>query len=54
MNADLIIHSARQLVTCAGQGTPKRGDSLRDVGMIENGAIAIQGERKHISQSVPV
>lgn len=41
MNADLIIHNAGQLVTCASAGRPKRGPEMRDVGIIENGAVAI-------------
>ncbi len=40
---DLIIHNAGQLVTCASFGKPKRGKDLRDVGIIENGAVAISG-----------
>ncbi|MCU0499748.1 MAG: imidazolonepropionase [Anaerolineae bacterium] len=45
MHADLLIVHAGQLVTCASQGAPKRGQSLRDLGIIPDGAIAIQGER---------
>ncbi|MBX3289654.1 MAG: imidazolonepropionase [Acidobacteria bacterium] len=41
-NADLIIHNAGQLVTCASGGKPKRGDAMRDVGIIENGAVAVK------------
>lgn len=40
---DLIIHNAGQLVTCASGGKPKRGANLQDVGIIENGAVAIAG-----------
>ncbi|MEQ1922534.1 MAG: imidazolonepropionase [Pyrinomonadaceae bacterium] len=40
-NADLIIHNAGQLVTCASSGRPKRGDAMLDVGIIENGAVAL-------------
>jgi imidazolonepropionase len=40
MNADLIIHNS-QLVTCASNGKPKRLAEMRDVGLIENGAVAI-------------
>lgn len=43
-NADLIIHHARQMVTCAGREA-KRSSAMLDVGLIENGAAAIQGER---------
>ena len=39
--ADLIIHNARQLVTCASGGKPKRDAAMLDVGIIENGAVAI-------------
>ncbi len=42
MKADLIIHNAGQLVTCASGGKPKRGDEMRDVGIIENGAVAVE------------
>ncbi|HTH51402.1 MAG TPA: imidazolonepropionase [Pyrinomonadaceae bacterium] len=41
MNADLIIYNAGQLVTCASPDGPKRGAAMLDVGMIEDGAIAI-------------
>jgi len=37
--ADLIIHSASQLLTLAGG--PQRGTSLGDLGIIEDGAIAV-------------
>lgn len=40
-NSDLIIHNAGQLVTCASGGTPKRGKAMLDVGLVENGAVAI-------------
>lgn len=39
--ADLIIHNAGQLVTCASGGKPKRGRAMRDVGIVENGAVAV-------------
>ncbi len=41
MKADLIIHNAGQLVTCASNGKPKRLSQMQDVGIIENGALAI-------------
>lgn len=41
MNCDLIIHNAAQLVTCASGGLPKRGAEMQDVGIIENGAVAV-------------
>lgn len=41
MKVDLILSNIRQLVTCASPGAPKRGDAMRDVGLIENAAVAI-------------
>ncbi len=41
MPIDLIIVNAAQLVTCASGGKPKRLTELKNVGLIENGAIAI-------------
>jgi imidazolonepropionase len=41
MEIDLLIHSARQLVTCASPGGPKRGGAMQDVGLLEDGALAI-------------
>ncbi|MCY7375548.1 MAG: imidazolonepropionase [Pyrinomonadaceae bacterium] len=43
MKVDLIIENAAQLVTCASGGKPKRGAAMTDVGIIENGALAISG-----------
>jgi len=43
MSITLIIHSASQLVTVAGDA-PKRGAAQGDLQIIENGAVAIQGE----------
>ncbi|MEP7077169.1 MAG: imidazolonepropionase [Acidobacteriota bacterium] len=40
MNIDLLISNIGQLVTCASS-VPKRGSAMRDVGMIENGAVAV-------------
>jgi imidazolonepropionase len=45
MKADLILHNCGQLVTCASAEKPKRRAEMRDVGMIDNGAVAIV-ERK--------
>lgn len=44
MKADLIIHNT-QLVTCASGDKPKRGAAMQDVGLIENGAIAVTGDK---------
>lgn len=41
MKADLLIHNAVQLVTCASPDGPKRGQAMADVGLIPVGAVAI-------------
>jgi len=41
MKADLIIYNADQLITCASGGKPKRKAEMQNVGIVENGAIAI-------------
>jgi imidazolonepropionase len=41
MEIDLLIHSARQLITCASPDGPKRGAAMQDVGLLEGGALAI-------------
>ena len=38
---DLIIKNAAQLVTCAGKGRAKKGAEMQDVGIIEDGALAV-------------
>ena len=40
---DLLIHSASQLVTCAGPDGPRRGEAMRDVGLLPDGAVAVGG-----------
>jgi imidazolonepropionase len=42
MTVDLIVYNAGQLVTCASGGKPKRGSGMEDVGIIENGAVAVK------------
>ncbi len=42
--ADLLVHSAAQLVTCASNGGPRRGVTA-GIGVIPGGAVAISGER---------
>lgn len=42
---DLLIHSASQLCVVPGPDGPQRGDSLGQMGLIENGAIAVQDGR---------
>jgi imidazolonepropionase len=44
MKVDLIIHNSK-LVTCASNGKPKRFAEMRDVGIIENGAVAVNEEK---------
>lgn len=41
-NVDLIIYGAGQIVTCASENQPKKGASMRELGIIENGAVAIR------------
>jgi imidazolonepropionase len=41
---DLILQNASQLVTCANDSQAKRGSQMRDVSIIEKGAIAIDKE----------
>jgi imidazolonepropionase len=41
MKVDLLIYNAAQLVTCASAHGPKRGASLNDAGIVENGAVAV-------------
>jgi len=44
--ATLIIHSAAEMLTCAGDGdAPLKGKQQADAGIISNGAIAILGDR---------
>ena len=45
MKVDLIIYKAKQLVTCASNGKPKRLVAMQDVGLIEDGAIAVKDEK---------
>ena len=44
MKADLIIHNAGQLLTCRSNGKPKRRAEMQSVGIIEDGAVAVEGE----------
>ena len=39
---DLIIHNAKQLLTCASNGKAKKGNEMQELGLIENGGVAIQ------------
>lgn len=44
MHADLLIHSVGQLLTLASKG-PKAGRAMSDLGLIEDGALAIKDGR---------
>jgi imidazolonepropionase len=44
MHADILIHSAAQLLTLAGP-YPRRGTTMSDLGLIEDGAVAIRDGR---------
>ena len=41
MKVDCLIHSARQLATCASPQEAKRGAAMQDLGLIADGAVAI-------------
>ena len=43
--ADLLIHTIPELITCASSHTPKRQATMRDTGLIEQGAVAIADGR---------
>jgi len=46
MKVDLLVHSAAQLCTIPPHGGgPQRGAALGDLGLIENGAVAVQDGR---------
>jgi imidazolonepropionase len=46
MDADLLIHSAAQLLTiAAGENKPKRGAAMSDLGIIPDGAVAVRKGR---------
>jgi imidazolonepropionase len=43
MKADMIIRNCGQLLTCASGDGPKRRGSMQDVGIIDDGAVAVLG-----------
>jgi imidazolonepropionase len=45
MQADLLIHSADQVITVASPGGPKRGEAMRRLGIIPDGAVAVRDGR---------
>lgn len=42
---DLLVHSIGQLLTIASPGGPKRGAAMRDLGLVEDGAVAMADGR---------
>lgn len=44
-SVDLLLTNITQLVTCASDGVPKRGLAMRDVGILSNVAVAMDGGR---------
>ncbi len=42
MGAALLVRGARQLLTLRGPGGPRRGSTLKDLGLIEDGAVLIR------------
>ena len=42
---DLIVHGAGQLCTVPGDSGPQKGEALGEVGIIENGALAVREGR---------
>ncbi len=45
IQADLLVHSAAQLLTVASPEGPKRGEEMGELGIIEDGAVAIKDGR---------
>lgn len=45
MGSTLIIHSAAQLLTITSSDGPRRGPAMQELGIIQDGAVAIQGDR---------
>lgn len=43
MTGFLLVRGARQLLTLRGSSAPRRGPALRDLGLIEDGAVLIRG-----------
>lgn len=41
MKADLIIYNAHQLITCAANFKSKKGKEMQEIGIVKDGAIAI-------------
>lgn len=41
---DLVIENIAQLVTCAGEPGPRHGAAMREVGLVPDAAVAVDGE----------
>src|SRR5262245_14958091 len=44
MQKNILVRGARQLLTSHGRSGPRRGDALRNRGVIEDGSILITNE----------
>jgi imidazolonepropionase len=44
MRCDLLVHGARQLLTIASRVGPRRGTEMAELNIIEDGAVAVQGD----------
>lgn len=45
MKADIVIKNISQLITIAGEDKPRTGKEMSEIGLIENGVIAISNDR---------
>ncbi len=45
MQGNLVIHSAKQLLTIASPDGPRRGAAMNELGLIEDGAVAMRDDR---------
>ncbi len=55
MPTDLILYNAKQLITCASGGKAKKGAAMLDVGLIDDGAVAIKdGEIVAVGKSAEI
>jgi imidazolonepropionase len=45
MKVDLLVNNIGQLITCASANGPKRGEAMRDVGIIAAAALAVRDGR---------
>jgi imidazolonepropionase len=44
MSTDLLFVNAAQVVTCAGPGRARRGEAMRDAGILTDAAVLVRGE----------